>query len=167
MNSPVLVLNAAYEPINIASAKRAMNLLVKGTAVIELERDRNIHRGYRMPSVVRLSEYQRLPHFTVLPNRETLFLRDGQSCQYCSKELSSKSFTLDHVVPRAQGGASTWENLVTSCHECNHTKADRTPEQAGMPLLRKPRSLNIHTGRHMLRMMGSADPNWRKYLYHS
>jgi 5-methylcytosine-specific restriction endonuclease McrA len=166
-NSAVLILNAAFEPISFADVKRAMKLIVKGKAVMVLENEeRPIHKNHFRPSVVRLSTYRHLPHQRVLPRRDKVFLRDDYTCQYCFQEFPSSELTLDHVIPRAQGGLTVWENLVACCRKCNSTKADRTPEQAGMELLRKPRPMTIHTSRSMLRMMGSADPQWRQYLYH-
>jgi 5-methylcytosine-specific restriction endonuclease McrA len=167
MKRPVLVLNAYYEPISITPAQNAMKLLVKGVAVTEIAHDdRIVHVNFKLPSVVRLSHYKRIPHRHVMPHRHNIILRDGNTCQYCYQPFPSRELTMDHVIPRAHGGLSTWENLVACCSPCNCIKADRTPEQAGMELLRKPRLLSIHTSRHMLRMMGSTDPNWRKYLYH-
>lgn len=163
---PVLILNASYEPIHIASARRALALLIKGIAAREEEHDREVVPGFRVPSVVRLVEYRRVPHHRVKPDHRHIYLRDGYCCQYCGKQFSYKELTLDHIIPKAQGGPSTWENLVAACQPCNHTKADRTPEQAGMKLLHKPRPMSMHTSRHMLRMIGSTEPKWHQYLYY-
>jgi hypothetical protein len=73
--------------------------------------------------------------------------------------------TLDHVFPRSRGGLSSWENLVAACKSCNRRKADRTPEEAEMPLLRRPRPVTIHTARGILRSQGEAEKMWSKYLY--
>jgi 5-methylcytosine-specific restriction endonuclease McrA len=168
MKRPVLVLNAYYEPISITPAQNAMKLLVKGVAdITETDpSERFVHINFKLPSVVRLAQYKRIPYRHVMPHRHNIILRDGNTCQYCYQVFPSIQLTMDHVIPRAHGGRSTWENLVAACQPCNGLKADRTPEQAGMELLRIPRMLSIHTSRHMLRMLGSTDPNWRKYLYH-
>lgn len=163
---PVLVLNASYEPIHITHAKRALKWMVKGGIVVEAEKPHEIRRGVKLPSVVRLVEFRKVPRMIVRCSRKNVLLRDGYRCQYCGNIFHRRDLTLDHVVPKAQGGIGTWENLVAACHDCNHRKADRTPEQAQMKLLRRPRPLTIHTSRHMMRIMGSEDPAWRKFLYY-
>jgi len=74
--------------------------------------------------------------------------------------------TLDHVMPRSRGGASTWENLVACCHPCNRQKGNQYPSEAGMHLMREPRAFNLHTSRHIMRLMGHSDDKWRKYLFY-
>jgi len=70
------------------------------------------------------------------------------------------------VAPRSRGGASTWENLVACCHPCNRQKGNQLPAEAGMKLLREPRAFNLHTSRHIMRLMGRSDDKWRKYLFY-
>jgi len=89
-------------------------------------------------------------------------LRDRNTCQYCHAALAPRSLTLDHVVPRSRCGASTWENLVACCFACNNRKGDRTPEEAGMPLIRKPMPVGLHA-KHRL-VAGEMD-GWEKYLF--
>jgi hypothetical protein len=93
-------------------------------------------------------------------------LRDRNTCQYCGELLSSSELTLDHVVPRSRGGASTWENLVACCHPCNRRKGNQMPLEAGMKLMREPHAFNLHTSRHIMRLMGRSDDKWRKYLFY-
>ena len=166
MLQPVLVLNASYEPINIASVRRALNLLIKGKACVEEDRGENAHVGLVLPSVVRLREFCRVPHKSMVLSRRNIYLRDGYTCQYCGIQFSAKDLTLDHVNPRALGGQNRWENLVACCGPCNRKKDDQTLEEAGMKLLRPPRPLTIHTSRSMMRMMGHEEQSWRKYLYY-
>ena len=120
----------------------------------------------RVPSVIRLLEYRRIPHQTRALSRKNILLRDRNTCQYCATVLPSSELTLDHVVPRSRGGASTWENLVTCCHPCNRHKGNQYPSEARMKLMREPRSFNLHTSRHIMRMMGRSDAKWRKYLFY-
>jgi 5-methylcytosine-specific restriction endonuclease McrA len=75
--------------------------------------------------------------------------------------------TLDHVIPRSRAGETAWENLVACCHRCNNRKGNRTPEEAGMKLLRPPRPFSLHTSRHLMRLLGRSDDQWRKYLFYS
>jgi 5-methylcytosine-specific restriction endonuclease McrA len=93
-------------------------------------------------------------------------MRDRYTCQYCQRTLSSGELTLDHVIPRARAGESAWENLVACCHPCNNHKGSRTPEEAGMKLTRQPRPFSLHTSRHLMRLLGKSDEQWRKYLFY-
>ncbi len=92
----------------------------------------------RVPEVVALSNYDRLPVAHVTFSRRNIFKRDHYACQYCGSQPGSEELTIDHVVPRAQGGVSSWENCVLACMACNKRKADRTPEQARMRVRKKP-----------------------------
>src|SRR5438105_1721296 len=133
MHAPVLVLNASYEPINVCVARRAIVLVLKGVAMTEEENGHYLHAArfaVRVPSVIRLLEYRRIPHQTRALSRKNILLRDRNSCQYCGTVLPSGELTLDHVVPRSRGGASTWENLVTCCHPCNRRKGNEYPPKA-------------------------------------
>jgi 5-methylcytosine-specific restriction endonuclease McrA len=169
MQTPVLVLNASYEPINICGARRALVLVLKGVARTEEEQGTVLHShrlNLQMPSVIRLLEYRRIPHQTRALSRKNILLRDRNTCQYCQRVLTAAELTLDHVTPRSRGGLSTWENLVACCRDCNRRKGNQMlHELTEMRLLREPRPFSLHTSRHIMRMIGSADANWRKYLY--
>jgi 5-methylcytosine-specific restriction endonuclease McrA len=125
LHTPVLVLNASYEPINVCAARRAIILVLKGVAMMEEANGHSLHAAriaMRVPSVIRLLEYRRIPHQTRALSRKNILLRDRNTCQYCGKILAAGELTLDHVIPRSRGGASTWENLVACCHSCNRKK---------------------------------------------
>ena len=169
MHAPVLVLNASYEPINVCAARRAIVLVLKGVAMTEEENGHYLHAArlaMRVPSVIRLLEYRRIPHQTRALSRKNILLRDRNTCQYCGEIMGSSELTLDHVIPRSRGGLSTWENLVACCHPCNRRKADQLSHEVGMKLMREPRSFSLHTSRHLMRMMGHSDAKWRKYLFY-
>src|SRR5512142_2854773 len=169
MHAPVLVLNASYEPINVCAARRAIVLVLKGVAMAEEENGHYLHGArltIRVPSVIRLLEYRRIPHQTRALSRKNILLRDRNTCQYCGKSLPSSELTLDHVTPRSRGGLSTWENLVACCHRCNRTKGNQLTTEAGMKLMREPRAFSLHTSRHIMRMLGRSDAKWRKYLFY-
>lgn len=166
VNSPVLVLNQNYEPLNVCKVRRALNLLFRGKAEV-LENGRgslhSINGEFDIPSVIRLvyliRHHQRPRRLTKLE----VFSRDGYTCQYCGR--GGKELTLDHVIPRRRGGEHSWENVVTACIPCNRRKAGRTPLEAGMPLLREPkppRHNGFYVPYHYLR----AHTEWRKYLPH-
>jgi 5-methylcytosine-specific restriction endonuclease McrA len=169
MQRPVLVLNASYEPINICAARRALVLVLKGVATAEEQHAHTLHAArlqMPLPSVIRLLEYRRIPHQTRALSRKNILLRDRNSCQYCGIVLPSNELTLDHVLPRSRGGASTWENLVACCHECNRRKSNMLLHETDMKLIREPRSFTLHTSRHLMRMIGHSDAQWRKYLFY-
>ncbi|HEX4489394.1 MAG TPA: HNH endonuclease [Terriglobales bacterium] len=168
LHAPVLVLNASYEPINVCAARRAIILVLKGVAMTEEVNGHFLHAArmaMRLPSVIRLLEYRRIPHQTRALSRKNILLRDRSTCQYCAEVMSAGELTLDHVIPRSRGGLSSWENLVACCHPCNRHKSNQLPHEAGMKLMREPRAFNLHTSRHIMRLMGSDD-RWRKYLFY-
>ncbi|MBE0659029.1 MAG: HNH endonuclease [Bryobacteraceae bacterium] len=169
LHRPVLVLNASYEPINICAARRALVLILKGVASAEAHADVFLHahrRDFALPSVIRLLEYRRIPHQTRALSRKNILIRDRYTCQYCHKTFSGGDLTLDHVIPRSRAGETSWENLVACCHTCNNRKGNRTPDEAGMRLLKYPRPFSLHTSRHLMRLVGRAEEQWRKYLFY-
>ena len=179
---PVLVLNSAYEPLNICSTKRAMKLIVKGAAKAEETHPQKFYTGkmwdeytgemvtvdFYVPSVIRLTEYRYIPIRTQIVTRKNIFNRDKNMCLYCGEVFPTRSLTLDHVIPRSRGGKSTWENLVTCCMPCNKRKGDKMLDELhDMKLRYHPKPLSVHTSRFILRNLGDSDPNWRKYLFFS
>jgi 5-methylcytosine-specific restriction endonuclease McrA len=167
-NTPVLVLNASYEAINVISAKRAFTSVMEGISVVEETADAVIHTGrvtLTVPAVIRLLEYRRIPRRTRTLSRKGILARDRHTCQYCLEPSLPSKLTLDHIVPRSRGGANSWENLVACCFACNNRKSDRTPDEAGMLLARYPRPFSIHTSRHLLRDSALTRLAWQKYLY--
>lgn len=168
-NTPVLVLNASYEAINIISAKRAFTSVMKGIAAVEQPSNKVIHTGrltLPVPSVIRLLEYRRIPHSARTLSKKGVLARDQHTCQYCMDPQPPTKLTLDHIIPSSRGGPSTWENLVAACFTCNNRKGDRTPTEAGMPLARYPKPFTIHTSRHLLREAGMAQESWQRYLFY-
>lgn len=97
---------------------------------------RSVRFELAVPKVIRLLGYDRLPRQTVKLNRRNLFARDRNQCQYCGRHFPTSELSIDHVVPRSQGGGDSWTNLVCSCVKCNARKGGRTPEQAGVSLIR-------------------------------
>ena len=164
---PVLVINASYEPLEITSVRNAVKKLVTKKAVLEEGvENREIRSGMPLPSVIRLVEYRRLHEHMAKLTKKNFYLRDRYRCQYCGKRFAAIDLTLDHVLPKSRGGPSSWENLVACCRECNHIKNDRTPTEAGMTLLHKPKTLTVHTSRQLMRRIGlDEDESWGKYLY--
>ncbi len=179
---PVLVLNSSFEPLSICSARRALRMILKGVAKAEESYPLKVcsHKmwddvtgdlvtvDFMLPAVVRLLEFRYIKVRTPLVTRQNIFNRDKNRCAYCLKHITSKKGTLDHVIPRAKGGKSTWENLVACCLDCNKRKGDKLlAELTDMKLLTPPKEMHSHTGKHILRGLGANDPMWRKYLYFS
>jgi 5-methylcytosine-specific restriction endonuclease McrA len=169
MQEPVLVLNATYEPINVTAVRRALVLLLKGVAQAEEVHSAEVHssaHAHKVPSVIRLLAYRHIPQQSRALSRKNILLRDRNTCQFCGKVFPSSELTLDHVLPRSRGGRSSWENLVACCYHCNNAKGDRTPEEAGLKLARRPRPFTLHTSRQLMRLIGHRDERWRKYLFY-
>lgn len=140
-SSRTLLLSLGYEPIGFIALRRALRLLTLGKVeVLEEYEDevRTVSVIWKAPAVVRLLNKipWRLP--PVKFSRASVLARDGYQCQYCGEERSSEELTLDHVVPRAQGGRTCWTNIVIACVDCNARKSNRTPPEAGMKLRAKP-----------------------------
>ncbi len=98
-----------------------------------------VNFSIEVPRVIRLLRYDRVPQHVVKFNRRNIFLRDHNRCQYCRRRFSSAELSLDHVVPRSRGGRTTWDNIVSACLKCNVVKGGRTPREAGMELVTRPR----------------------------
>src|SRR5262249_23207859 len=139
-----LLLNATYEPLKIVHWQKAVTLWCQGKVEIISVYDREIRAvsfSFKLPSVIRLLRFVRIKRqLDYVPfSRLNIYARDENTCQYCGKPLPTSARPLDHVVPPAQGGRKDWENIVTCCITCNRRKGGRTPQQAGMHLIRVPR----------------------------
>ncbi len=136
-----LVLDQGYQPHIIVRWQRAITMLFdrKVEVVEEYAQDiRSVSLTLKMPAVVRLLRAFRARKRRVRFSRLNVATRDGFRCQYCGDKLPLPSLTYDHVVPRSQGGRTTWENIVMACYACNAAKRDRTPRRAGMRLRKQP-----------------------------
>ena len=158
LDRPTLVLNRIWQPVGIATVAKALTKACNETARIvdpsdyqqyswdawsqlPVEGDLFIQSRcfrLRVPEVITLTRYDRVPINSVTFSRRNVFKRDRFTCQYCGVQPGSEELTIDHVIPRAQGGTSTWSNCVLACVECNSRKANHTPQQARMPLRSKP-----------------------------
>ena len=159
LEQPTLVLNRNWQPVHVATVERALVLLWNESARVVDPEDFQLYTWedwsrlkprdgeafvqavrfrLRVPEVVALTGYDRLPLGAVIFSRRNVFKRDHYTCQYCGAQPGSEELTIDHVLPRSQGGVSSWVNCVLACMACNKRKADRTPEQARMRLRRKP-----------------------------
>ena len=139
MQEPVLVLNANFEPINVCTTRRAVVLILGGKAAM-VANGRGYIRTVRelipRPSVIRLELQIRRPRPRAKLTRREVFRRDNYTCQYCGRR--DGGLTVDHVVPRYQGGLHIWTNVVAACPSCNHRKGGRSPEEARTAPSRSP-----------------------------
>ena len=138
----VLFLDCDWQPMRVESWMRAVTDLFLGKIeVVEYSRDRTIkgvNREYPMPAVVRVLRRFRRDRVAIKFSRINIYTRDRFTCQYCGVQFAAEDLTFDHVVPRSAGGRTSWENIVTACVPCNASKANRTPREASMSLLRRP-----------------------------
>ncbi len=159
-------MNQSYEPISICSAKKAILLLLTTKAEMVEKRDglvfHSVKKDFPFPSIIRLSRYINIPRKRIELSRKNILRRDGYRCQYCGTH--STNLTVDHIIPKSRGGSDTWENLVAACISCNNKKGNRTPEEANMKLITKPRKPN-----HIIFIKSfvgySIDENWKPYLF--
>lgn len=162
LKQKVLVLNQNYEPLSITIMKRAAVLMFTGKAELVERRGFDLHSVngvYPAPSVIRLKTYIHVNNRWPPLTRKNILKRDNHTCQYCG--VKGGDLTIDHVIPKDRGGRDTWDNLVTACVKCNNRKGNRTPEEAGMKLRRKP----FKPYYFMLNLPDIPDPKWEKYLF--
>ena len=166
-----LLLNATYEPLQVVPWKKALTLLFAGKAEVVAEYEREVHSisfSVKLPSILRLLKFVKISHrHTRLKfSRANIYARDDYRCQYCGQRCASDELTFDHVIPIVQGGNKSWENIVTCCVRCNHRKGGRTPEEAGIRLVRRPSAPNWVATRISFSIgYRSAPESWRDYLY--
>lgn len=164
LDRQVLVLNRLWQPVNLCSARRAFSLLFLGHAqVVHTDPDRlfethdadswlrisfghdgpdvvhTISHRFRIPAIIVVPRYDRLPRQEVKFSRQNVFQRDSFTCQYCAVQFDVRQLNLDHVIPRHKGGKTTWENVVCSCIRCNTRKSNKLPAEANMHPIREPR----------------------------
>ena len=158
LSTKVLMLNRSFLPIHVTSVRRAFNLLYLGIAIVVNEKYQTfdfqtwrdlavtlndesvglVNQSIRVPRVIVLVAFDRVPKRQVRFSRYNIYARDKCTCQYCGRRLPRHQLNLDHVIPRSRGGTSRWENIVCSCLPCNRKKGGKTPQEARMKLLRPP-----------------------------
>jgi 5-methylcytosine-specific restriction endonuclease McrA len=178
LDSSVLMLNRVFQPLGITTVRHAFGLFAKGAAKAVLPDYRTcdwqqwadipvqptddtvstVSRYIRVPRVIAMTKYDRVPRKEMKFSRYGIYARDGSKCQFCGKKLPSSELSLDHVVPLSRGGLSTWENVVAACVRCNTRKADRTPAEAGMKLIATPKKPRANLVGRDLRV------EWKSFL---
>jgi 5-methylcytosine-specific restriction endonuclease McrA len=157
-----LVLNATYEPLCVVPLRRAVVLVLAEKATIIEAGDEVMHSERTcvpVPTVVRLSQYVRVPYRREVPlTRRAVLDRDAHLCVYCGVHAD----TIDHVRPRARGGEHSWTNVVAACARCNHRKGDRLLSELGWhlpsPPLQPPPTVAVVLG------WTKRHPSWQQYL---
>lgn len=159
----VLVLNQNYQAINLCSPERALVLVLLRKAEMEAKVEglsfRSMRDEFSFPAIIRLRAYVHLPYKKVSLTRQNLFKRDGHKCVYCG---NYENLTMDHVIPRAQGGGTNWVNLVTACRKCNMQKGNMRPEEAGFNLPYQPYRPNFLM--FVSRFSGEVHESWKPFL---
>lgn len=164
MNAAVLVLNANFEPLNVCDTRRALGLIITGKAELVVNGRgyvRTPRIQYPRPSVIRLGMMVRRPRPRVKLSKREIFRRDNYTCQYCGRQGSH--LTIDHVMPRHQGGQHRWDNLVAACPPCNRRKGGRPPHEMHMNL-RRPPSEPTPTATYLFGRHLSENQDWLKYV---
>ena len=164
MNTPVLVLNANFEPINVTNTRRAVGLILSGKADMVMNGRgyiQTVRQSIPIPSVIRLDQMIRRPRLQVKLTRREVFRRDNYTCQYCGRRAGD--LTVDHVLPRHLGGEHVWNNVAAACPACNHRKGGRRLEEVRMNLLHVPKeppaSAYYIFGRHV-----EQNSEWEQFI---
>jgi 5-methylcytosine-specific restriction endonuclease McrA len=192
LSASVLLLNRLYMAIRVINARRALTLVYQNIAEVVSVEDgqflsydfndwvevseakssfepeehdwiRTVRFQIAVPKIIRLLDFDRVPKASVKLNRRNLYARDHNRCQYCGKRFPTSELSLDHVIPRSQGGDNSWGNIVCACLRCNVRKGGRTPMQAGMKLIakpRRPRRSPILT----IKLSDSKYASWKQFL---
>lgn len=168
LQEPCLVLNKNWAPLGTVPVQKAFHMIFNNRATIiehpsyqqftwddwrqlrPAASDEKIKAGdlyFRVPEIILLTHYDRLPDPKVHFSRRNLFKRDNMTCQYCGAKPGSAELTIDHVVPRSLGGMSTWDNCVLACIKCNTKKANRPLEKCGLKLAKKPKKPHVNPNR--------------------
>lgn len=167
-----LLLDNGYQPLQVIDWMKAVELLLSGKAeIVEEYEDIPIRSAYlslKLPSVLRLiNPFTRRKRRQAKFSRYNVFYRDNWMCQYCGNKFRSDKLTFDHVIPRSKRtpeAITSWENIATCCYKCNHKKGGRTPEEAGMKLIKKPVKPEW-TPQLTLRLKGNEPEIWLNYIY--
>ena len=183
LDGSVLVLNSLYQAIQITSVRRAFVMLYKGEVLavdpefrtydwenwcdvpVQPEDEFISTPCFRVkvPRVVLLRFFDRMPRQDVRFTRKNIYFRDKSRCQYCGRRFSTRELNLDHVVPLSRGGRTSWDNVVCCCFACNHRKGNRLPHEAGMRLVAPPIKPRWHPLVRLALAHGTQEA-WRNFL---
>lgn len=168
----VLLLNASYEPLATLPLRRAISLWLRGRVTPASPTRISIptpDHTVNVPTVIRLQRYVQVPKRRATWSRAGVFHRDQMTCIYCGARpgdrqnrqiLTSRDFTIDHIIPKSRGGRNSWVNTACACARCNHRKAARTPHEAGMTMRWEPKTPRVN----YLILSGEIPEGWKVYL---
>lgn len=167
MSKKTLLLDSSYQVLSFITERKAFKLLFKDKVdVISSWQDIIVWGNDKInhPSVLRLKNHVRRNYFNSNFSRKALVKRDKSTCQFCGEKLTASQITIDHVLPKSHGGITSFTNCVVCCHTCNNKKADRTPEQAGMVLLKKPTHPSFSARYNISDPQEYWHPEWDDFL---
>ena len=183
LNKPVLVLNKVWMPIRVIPAYRSLVLVFAKKASMVDTNTYDIYEwkewikqpivetdpiiigasyNVKVPEVIVLSTYDKVYKKNARLTKKNIYIRDGYKCQYSGKKIKGTEADIDHVIPRALGGKNSWENMVVCSKEINRQKANRTPEQANLKLIRKP--IKPHTSKLLIDSRNDIPKSWHKFI---
>jgi 5-methylcytosine-specific restriction endonuclease McrA len=186
LSEPALVLNRSWFPIGTTTVRDAICLVYRDAARALDPADCSVHDfdswsslrvaenepcirtvrlRIRVPEIIVLTDYDAVPRHRVPFSRRNISQRDRHQCQYCGARPPMGDLTVDHVVPRSEGGRSTWENCVLACLRCNRRKANRTLIESGMRLLRAARE--PHWSPCLAIPLGKRRASWEQFVSES
>ncbi|MDZ4787831.1 MAG: HNH endonuclease [Blastochloris sp.] len=187
LNQPVLVLNRLWQAVSVCTVKRAFSLLYMGQAQVvdatngqfqtldftawhdfsKYQEEGNFLRSVnfriRVPQIIVLMVFDRLPKKEVKLTRNNIYERDHHTCQYCGVHFDRKDLNIDHVVPRDKGGKTTWENVVCSCIPCNSRKGNHLTHEIGMKPMTKPKRPKLRTFLN-IQISNVPHDSWKHFL---
>lgn len=183
LNKEVLVLNKVWMSIRVVKVMRALKLLIAGKASV-VDGDTfyaynweewaklpvkegeecitSVNYDIKIPEVIVLHKYDKVFRKNAKLTKRNIYIRDGNRCQYTGKKLNQRDLDIDHITPRSKGGKNSWGNLVVCSKEINRKKADRTPEQAGLKLIKQPSKPD--SGRLLIDLNKKHPKSWSKFI---
>jgi len=185
LDRPVLVLNKSWMPIRVITVKRACTLIFADKASVILPDDYSVYNWEKwcnidvsddkegiqlcysrvlIPEVIVLIRFDKVKIHGVRLTKRSIFIRDQHQCQYSGKKVKLDDADIDHIIPKSKGGTSTWENMVVCSKEINRLKGNRTPEEAGLKLLKQPHCPTYN--RVMIDPKTNVPKSWDKFLSH-
>lgn len=183
LKKEVLILNKSWAPIRIQTVLDAFNLVYRKRASIIDVKNYNVYGweewakqeilkdeeciktsrfSFKIPKVIVLTYFNQIPKYKVNLNKKAIFERDNFECQYSGKKVSLKSGNLDHIIPKSKGGKRTWDNIVCCDAKINSFKDNRTPDEAGLRLRKKPKKMNYK--KTILTYKEDMPEEWKMFL---
>ena len=160
IKKPILILNKSWTPIRVKTVETSIKLVWRKRAVFVDAKDYSVYNWeewillpieenelyiqtpkirVKLPEVIVLTEYNKIPSYDVRLTRRNIFVRDNFTCQYTNKKVNYNNADIDHIIPKSKGGRDKWDNLVVASKEINRKKGNKTNEETGLKLIKKPK----------------------------